>query len=103
MKSISQIFKHNRELMDEPEVQELIEYCRELEGQVMDRKIDDNYDKEHVILGMLKDILTGIDETLKEDEESVRFNEIPRVDFKFSLINVRKYIREMCYLNRIIL
>ena len=60
MKSIGQIFRNNRQLMDEPEVQELIEYCRELEGQVMDRKIDDNYDKEHVLRGMLKDIRTGI-------------------------------------------
>jgi len=82
MKSIGQIFRSNRQLMDEPEVQELIEYCRELEGQVMDRKIDDNYDKEHVLRSMLKDIRTGIDDTLNEDEESIRFNEIPRVDFK---------------------
>lgn len=103
MKSIGQIFRNNKQLMDEPEVQELIEYCRELEGQVMDRKIDDNYDKEHVLRGMLKDIRTGINDTLVEDEESMRFNEIPRVDFKQAMLNLKKFISEMCYLNKIIL
>lgn len=103
MKSIGQIFRNNKQLMDEPEVQELIEYCRELEGEVMDRKIDDNYDKEHVLRGMLKDIRTGINDTLAEDEESVRFNEIPRVDFKQAMLNLKKFISEMCYLNKIIL
>jgi len=84
MKSISQIFRSNRELMDEPEVQELIEYCRELEGQVMDRKIDDNYDKEHVLRSMLKDIRTGI-------------------DFKDAMLNLKKFLAEMCFINKIIL
>jgi hypothetical protein len=103
MKSISQIFRSNRELMDEPEVQVLIEYCRELEGQVMDRKIDDNYDKEHVLRSMLKDIRTGIDDTLKDDEESIRFNETPRVDFKDAMLNLKKFLAEMCFINKIIL
>jgi hypothetical protein len=40
MKSISQIFRTNRELLDEPEVQELVDYTRELEGLVMDKKIE---------------------------------------------------------------
>lgn len=103
MKSINQIFKTNKELMDEPEVQELIEYCREMEGIVMDRKIDDNYDKEHVLRSMLKDIKTGIDDTLKEDEESIRFNEIPRVDFREAMLNLKKFIQEMCFINKIML
>ena len=38
MKSISQIFRNNRDLLDTPEVQELAEYTRELEGLVMDKK-----------------------------------------------------------------
>ena len=38
MKSINQIFKDNTSLMDEPEVKELIEYCQELEGKVMNKE-----------------------------------------------------------------
>jgi len=103
MKSIHQIFKGNEHLMDLAPVEELIEYCQELEGDVMERKINDKYDKEHVLKGMLKDIRTSINDTLEEDEESIRFNEIPRVDFKEAVKNLKKFISEMCYVNNIIL
>ena len=101
MKSISQIFKGNHHLMDIPQVEELIEYTRELEGEVMDKKIDDNYDKEHILRSMIKDIRIGIEQTMKDDEESIRFNEIPRVDFKEAMINLNNYIMDMCFKNNI--
>ena len=59
MKNISQIFKGNTFLMDYPEVEELIEYCRELEGEVLEKKIEDTYDKEHMLKTMLSDILSS--------------------------------------------
>ena len=37
MKNINQIFKNNKHLMDHPEVQELIYYCVDLEGQVVEK------------------------------------------------------------------
>ncbi len=103
MKSIHQIFQGNEHLMDLHPVEELIDYCQELEGEVMERRIEDNYDKEHVLKSMLKDIRTSIDETLDEDEESIRFNEIPRVDFKEAIKNLKRFISEMCYTNNIML
>ena len=103
MKSIYQIFQGNEHLMDLHPVEELIDYCQELEGEVMERRIEDNYDKEHVLKSMLKDIQTSINETLAEDEESIRFNEIPRVDFKESIKNLKRFISEMCYTNNIML
>jgi len=57
MKSISQIFKGNKHLMDLAPIQELVEYTQELEGQVLERKVEDNYDKEHMLKSMLQDIL----------------------------------------------
>jgi hypothetical protein len=45
--------------MDYPEVGELIEYCRELEGEVLEKKIEDTYDKEHMLKTMLSDILSS--------------------------------------------
>ena len=101
MKSINQIFRNNKSLLDEPEVQELVEYTRELEGIVMEKNIDENYDKEHVLKSMLRDIVKGIDLTIKDDEESIRFNETPRVDYEQSVKNLRDYIRDMCLENRI--
>jgi len=54
MKNINQIFKNNKTLMDNPEVQELIDYCVELEGQVVEKKIDDTYSKEEIYLRCLR-------------------------------------------------
>ena len=45
--------------MDEPEVIELIEYCQELEGEVIEKKIDNTYNKEHMLKTMFSDILSS--------------------------------------------
>jgi hypothetical protein len=59
MKNINQLFRRNPSLLDNPEIQELIVYVQELEGEVLNRKIDDNYDKEHMLKSMLSDILSS--------------------------------------------
>ena len=59
MKNISQIFKGNEHLMDLNPVEELIEYTQELEGYVLERKVEDSYDKEHMLKSMLSDILSS--------------------------------------------
>ena len=59
MKNINQIFKNNEHLMDLSPVEELIEYTIELEGKVLESKIDDTYDKEHMLKTMLSDILSS--------------------------------------------
>lgn len=59
MKNINQIFKNNTHLMDEPEVIELIEYCQKLEGEVIEKKIDNTYNKDHMLKTMLSDILSS--------------------------------------------
>ena len=103
MKSINQIFRYNKELLDIPEVQELAEYTRELEGLVMDKKIEDNYDKEAVLLGIIRDIFTSCKDTLEQDELHQRFpSEVePIADYKESLLNLKKFISHMCWENRI--
>ena len=45
--------------MDEPEVIELIEYCQKLEGEVLEKKIDNTYNKDHMLKTMLSDILSS--------------------------------------------
>ena len=92
MKNINQIFKNNKELMAHDEVQELMDYCVELEGQVVEKKIDDTYSKEEIYLQILKDIYDSCDKTLEYDQLSERFKEKPRVDFKEAVINLKKYM-----------
>jgi hypothetical protein len=59
VKNIKQLFRRRPDLLEKPEVQELIEYTQELEGQVMERKVEDSYDKEHMLKSMLSDILSS--------------------------------------------
>ena len=103
MKSINQIFRNNRNLLDEPEVQELVEYAQELEGLVMDKKIEDNYDKEDILLGIIRDIYSSCKDTLEQDELHERFPSVvdPIGDYKESLINLKRFISDMCRENRI--
>lgn len=95
MKNINQIFKNNKHLMDEPEVMELIEYCRELEGNVMEIVIDKQYDKEEILFNVVRDIYNSCKDTLREEEDSVRFGETPRVDFEKTILNLKKYIESI--------
>ena len=92
MKSIYQIFQGNEHLMDLSPVEELIEYTQELEGQVLERKIEDTYDKEETYLQILKDICESCNQTLEDQKTSDRFKEIPPVDFKMAIINLKKYL-----------
>jgi hypothetical protein len=92
MKNIRQIFKDNTHLMDNPEVQELIDYCVDLEGQVVEKNIEDTYSKEEIYLQMLKDIYDSCIKTITDDQLAERFKETPRVDFRESVINLKKYM-----------
>ena len=62
MKNINQLFQSNRKLLYEAEVQELVEYCRELEGKVFERQTQDTYNKEHILRTIVSDILSSCNE-----------------------------------------
>jgi hypothetical protein len=66
MKNINQIFKGNEHLMDLGPIEELIDYIQDLEGQVLEKKVEDTYNKEHMLKSMLSDILSSC----KEYEEN---------------------------------
>jgi hypothetical protein len=59
MININKLFRRNPGLLDKSEVKELIVYIQELEGEIFEKKIEDNYDKEHMLKSMLSDILTS--------------------------------------------
>jgi hypothetical protein len=101
MKNVNQIFKNNKHLIEHPEVQELIDYCRELEGKVMEVDINKQYDKEDILINVIRDIKESCEQTINDNEESIRFNEIPRVDFEKSVVNLKKYIETINALYKI--
>lgn len=71
MKNIKQLFLKNPGFLKEPEVKNLIEYVQDLEGQILEKEIDNNYNKEHVLKSMLIDILSSC----KQYEENRLLND----------------------------
>ena len=101
MKSISQIFRDNEHLMDLGPVEELIDYCRELEENVIEVELNKPYDKEEILHSVIRDIYESCVQTLKDDKESIRFGETPRVDFEETIVNLKKYIESINRLYKI--
>ena len=96
MKNIKQLFRGNLELIEKPEVQELIEYTQELEGQVMERKVEDSYDKEHMLKSMLSDILSSCREYEENKMLENRYPELyEKVDADSLVKNLMDYIISM--------
>jgi hypothetical protein len=102
MKSVNQIFKNNKHLMDEPEVIELVEYTRELEEIALQRKIEDSYDKEHMLRSMLLDILTSCRDMEETNQLSERYPGMYEKSDAESLVkNLKTYILDMNYKNNL--
>ena len=96
MKNIKQLFRRNPGLLEKPEVKELIDYCRELEGEVFEKKIEDNYDKEHMLKLMLSDILTSCKEYEENKILQDRYPEsYEKVDADSLVKNLMDYIISM--------
>jgi hypothetical protein len=102
MKNINQIFKNNKHLMDETEVIELVEYTRELEEIVLQRKIEDSYDKEHMLKSMLSDILTSCRDMEDTNQLADRYPGMYEKSEAESLVkNLKTYILDMNYKNNL--
>jgi len=96
MKSISQIFKGNEHLIDLQPVEELIEYTQELEGQVLERKVEDSYDKEHMLKSMLSDILSSCREYEENKILQDRYPDLYQsIDADTLVKNLMAYIFDM--------
>lgn len=80
--------------MDDPEVKELIDYARELEGQVIDATQTKQYSFEDKLTELIREIYLDINNTLANDEEAQRFGETPRVDYEEAVKNLKKYLME---------
>lgn len=69
MRSVREIFKSKEYLLDEPEVEKLVEYCEELQDEIVDLKFQKTNNKELAMLDMLKEVIKGCNAIEKEQME----------------------------------
>lgn len=95
MKSVREIFKSKEYLLDEPEVEKLVEYCEELQDEIVELKFQKTNNKELAMLDMLKEVIKGCNEIEKEQMEHERFGyEAP--DYEATISNLKNYIYGRC-------
>jgi hypothetical protein len=95
MKNIRDLFKNKDYLFDEPEVEQLLEYCESLEDEIIEFKFEKNNNKELAMLDMIKEIIKGCEEIQKQQQEHSRFGfEAP--DYESSIDNLKNYILNRC-------
>lgn len=102
MKNKLEIFKKAPDLLDEPEVQELLDYCERLEDELVDLKFDKEKNKELIMLDMIKEVIKGCNAIEKEQLEHERFGyEAP--NYQETISNLKSYISDICRINKIYL
>jgi hypothetical protein len=102
LKNKLEIFKKAQDLLDEPEVQELLDYCEQLEDELVDFKFEKNKNKELILLDMIKEVVKGCNAIEKEQMEHERFGyEVP--NYQATISNLKSYILEICRDNQIYL
>lgn len=95
MKSVREIFKTKEYLLDEPEVVKLIDYCEELQDEIVEFKFQKTNNKELAMLDMLKEVIKGCNAIEKEQMEHERFGyEAP--DYETTISNLKNYIYSRC-------
>jgi len=100
MRSINQIFKGNEHLMDLEPVDSLIDYCMELEDEVVENK--QKSDQTIILKQLISEINKSCFELLEDDKKSERWsNDFEKIDFKESIVNLREYIIKYCLDNKI--
>jgi len=100
MRSINQIFKGNEHLMDLEPVDSLINYCKELEDEVVENK--QKSDQTIILKQLISEINKSCFELLEDDKKSERWsNDFEKIDFKESIVNLREYIIKYCLDNKI--
>ena len=102
MKNKLDIFKKAQDLLDEPEVQELLAYCDRLEDEIVDFKFEKTNNKELILLDMVREVIKGCNAMEKEQLEHERFGfEAP--NYYDAISNLKSYILEICKDNKIYL
>ena len=100
MKNIRQLFKDKDYLLEEPEVEQLISYCEELQDEIVEFKFEKGKSKEKVLLEIIREISNSCQDIQKQQLEHERFNyEAP--DYRNAVLNLKKYLDTRCREERI--
>jgi hypothetical protein len=102
LKSIRELFKRKDYLLDEPEVEQLLDYCEQLEDQIIDFRFDKEKNKELIMLDMIREVIKGCDAIQKEQAEHERFG-FTAPNYQETISNLKTYILERCQDERIYL
>ena len=100
MKNKLDIFEKAKDLLDEPEVQQLLDYCDGLEDEIIDFKFDKENNKELILLDIIKEVLKGCHALEKEQQEHERFG-YEKPNYEATISNLKAYIFDVCKTNRI--
>lgn len=95
MKSIREIFKNNPSLLEEPEVIHLVDYCSELEDEIVELKFQKTDNKELPLIDMIKEVVKGCEALEKEQMEHDRFG-YDAPDYLETISNLKNYIYRRC-------
>jgi predicted house-cleaning noncanonical NTP pyrophosphatase (MazG superfamily) len=102
LKNLYEIFRKNSDLLDEPEVMQLLEYCEKLQDEIVDFKFEKQQDKQLILLDIIREIVKGCNEVEKEQMEHERFN-YPAPNYQETIKNLKFFILKRCEDERIYL
>jgi 6-phosphogluconate dehydrogenase len=102
MKNIRNLFKNKDFLLDEPEIEELLDYCEQLQDEIVEFNFQKNNNKELAMKDMLREIVKACNEAQKQQAEALRFG-LEAPDFEAAVTNLKNYINERCSDERIYL
>jgi len=95
MKSTRELFKGKEYLLDEPQVAKLLEYCEELQDEIIEFKFAKTNNKELAMLDMLKEVIKGCNAIEKEQMEHERFG-YDAPNYQEVITGLKRYILNRC-------
>ncbi|HEU0126113.1 hypothetical protein [Flavobacterium sp.] len=95
MKSIREIFRNNQSLLEEPEVMQLVDYCSELQDEIVELKFQKTDNKELAMLDMIKEVIKGCDAIEREQMEHERYG-YDAPDYISTIADLKRYIYSRC-------
>ncbi|HBL79087.1 MAG TPA: hypothetical protein DDZ79_03670 [Aequorivita sp.] len=103
LKTPSEIFRNNPELLENNSVKELVSEYEEVCDALIDLQQVSEMSKEKYLKILVREIRESISMELKRDLEAERFGESERVNFKNAVENLQSYIADYCREHKIYL
>jgi hypothetical protein len=95
MKSVREIFRNKEYLLEEPEVMKLVDYCEELQDELVEFKFEKTDNKELALLDMIKEVIKGCNTIEREQMEHERYG-YDAPNYQETIANLKSYIYSRC-------